>query len=764
MPQQTDEQFVDGAAQERFEFPLMQGMIQMSRFAWRHKLLIVLGVALGLGLAAAYYTTSKPAYRSTAQIMVQLKRPNALPIPGTDPRYSVLSDSLAEHQTLLGSRMMAELAVENSNLTSLDSFRSTEDGVEIDAAGVVARSLEVQREVKDALIQDRSIVVLNLVYVCENQKDCSTILQAVIDAYDVHLDTDHRSTNDEIYALFTHWQDELQKDLVAKQEEYEKMLNNVLPSQWQSEGGINLSEKRVADIATQRQTLLVQLSEDSVRLEALKKARAEGVSNEVLYDMVTTWTRGAAEYVSERDQLLTLLLEEKRLKQIYGPANREVEAVREQIELAARQVFGPTITFEEIELMDPVEVYIQSLEKNTEVTQALAASLESLIEVEHVKAKEAFVINQRLNDKRSYLENVRSLQKEVVEKLQEINVVRESDVIEAYVLAAPSPASLTPLSKASVIFPVAGFLGLLFGGALALLVEILNRAFNAPEDVQRRLHLPVLGHVPFLKLAHMPEPHEGSNVVHPTLVTFHDPPSTGAEAYRGIRSALLYGATSGGAKIVQITSANAGDGKSTLSSNLSISLAQSDKRVVLIGADLRRPSLAALFGISNDVGLGTVLAGDAKPADVIQQTGVPGLAVMPGGPPPPNPGELLTSPRFKQMLDELASRYDFILLDTSPVLAVTDPCTIAAQVDGVLLAICNSRHARSSVSRSVERLTAVGARLLGVIVKGNNRCSGPGGFGYERSSDWHGYPDSYGYYQDAKYYNKTRSSAEKSAV
>src|SRR5262249_28089755 len=141
-------------------------------------------------------------------------------------------------------------------------------------------------------------------------------------------------------------------------------------------------------------------------------------------------------------------------------------------------------------------------------------------------------------------------------------------------------------------------------------------------------------------------------------------------------------------------------------------------------ADFRRPRLHKLFGLSAQVGLASVIAGKADLDAAVQKTCVPNLSLLPCGPIPPDPAELLTSPRFKELLDGIRGQCDFVLLDSPPLLAGTDPCVVAPRVDGVLLTIRLSRHGRPHAERAKEILGTLGARVVGVVVNGVGRQSG----------------------------------------
>jgi succinoglycan biosynthesis transport protein ExoP len=212
------------------------------------------------------------------------------------------------------------------------------------------------------------------------------------------------------------------------------------------------------------------------------------------------------------------------------------------------------------------------------------------------------------------------------------------------------------------------------------------------------------------------------------LCTYYRPRSLEAEAFRSLRTALYFSALGEGCKVIQITSPNAQEGKSTLAANLAVSIAQSGKRVVLVDADLRTPQVHKMLGLAASAGLASVLAGAAEPNDAVLPSSIPGLSVLACGPVPPNPAELLTSPAFKDLLDLLRDRSDFVIVDTPPLLAVTDASVVASRVDGVLLTLRLSRSSQPAAAGAAQALAAVGAPLLGVIVNATDRRAGPAGY------------------------------------
>jgi len=228
----------------------------------------------------------------------------------------------------------------------------------------------------------------------------------------------------------------------------------------------------------------------------------------------------------------------------------------------------------------------------------------------------------------------------------------------------------------------------------------------------------------------LPAPEAQGAALDPSLCTYHQPSSQEAEAYLAVRVALYHNTKAGDFRVIQITSPIHGEGKTTLAANLAVSMAQSGQRVVLIDADLRRPRVAELFGVSKQVGLTSVLAGETDLASALQPSAVPGLSILGSGPPSPNPAEAVASPRFRTLLDSLRQQCDYVLIDTPPLLGVTDPRVVAHAVDGVLLTLRNSKQGRPLAQSAREILEAAGANILGVVANGVACGSGSVGGAY----------------------------------
>ena len=222
-----------------------------------------------------------------------------------------------------------------------------------------------------------------------------------------------------------------------------------------------------------------------------------------------------------------------------------------------------------------------------------------------------------------------------------------------------------------------------------------------------------------------------------------------AESYRALRTSLLLSNLGAPPKVIMVTSALPQEGKSTTSINSAIVLAQKGVRVLLIDADLRRPSLHKTLGMGPRTGLSNVLTGSTKLQQAIARTPLlPNLHVLPAGTPPPNPAELLASPNMKDVLTELREQYDHIVLDTPPTLSVTDAVVLSPRADAVVLVIRSGQTTKQALRRSRDVLLQVNAKLSGVLLNAVDLSS----------------PDYYYYYEYqgkyARYYQDDASSAD----
>jgi polysaccharide biosynthesis transport protein len=269
---------------------------------------------------------------------------------------------------------------------------------------------------------------------------------------------------------------------------------------------------------------------------------------------------------------------------------------------------------------------------------------------------------------------------------------------------AEAPMSpILPRAERNVLLALFGSGGLAL--ALIFVLETFNTRLRSPEDVKQHLRIPVLGAVPRVR------PLKGRA----SLLLGSAVPGQFAEMLQAVRTNLVLSPELGDGHTLLITSSEPSEGKTTSAANIAVSLARLRQRVLLIDADLRNPRLHDVFGEDQQPGLADVLAGKTSSRD-FRKTKVPGLWLMPAGSVFSNPADLLGSTRFSKLIEQLRSRFDWIVLDSSPVLAVADPCVIARVASGVLLVVDSGRTPREVATAAVQRLEAVRAPLLGAML------------------------------------------------
>jgi polysaccharide biosynthesis transport protein len=354
----------------------------------------------------------------------------------------------------------------------------------------------------------------------------------------------------------------------------------------------------------------------------------------------------------------------------------------------------------------------------------------------------------------------RQLYDGVLQRLKEIGVAAEDRSSNIYVMGNAEPPLGPSHPNKRLILLIALCTGPAAGLALACLLERLDNTFTSPEEAERYLLLPSLGVVPDFALlngtqnstrggyisrlvssakAELPSrlTKQAKNSER-QLLSDHHPMSIVTEAYRGLRSSLLLSQAGGAPQAVLVTSAVCGEGKTTTLINAAIIFAQMDIRVLIIDADLRRPRCHTFLKMQRTVGLTEHLAGQVELHKAIAPTRIGNLSLMSSGSSPPNPAELLGSKKMQDTLQELRGQYEFIFIDSSPVMVVSDALLLSTHTDGVLLVI-DSRTPKQIIKKASTRLTTTHTKILGILLNGTDI----------RKRDFGGYYRHYfDYYQD----------------
>jgi len=302
----------------------------------------------------------------------------------------------------------------------------------------------------------------------------------------------------------------------------------------------------------------------------------------------------------------------------------------------------------------------------------------------------------------------------------------DGGAVRVHLFARPGEVELVAPNK-PVIYAATVIAALLLAAGLAWVLEFLDDSVKTREDFDRLVRLPFLGYVPHLK--------EEEGRSRDLVVARGRTGSPEVESFRALRTGVQFSRPDREVRTVLVTSAGAGEGKTTVSVNLAAAFAGGKGRVLLVDADLRRARVHTAIGVDNARGLTHVLVGEATLADTVQRSVVEGLDVLSSGPIPPNPAEVLGSERMQELLREAAAKYDRVVVDSPPLVAVTDPALLAKYVDAVFLVISIGKTSIRTIQRARETLATVGAAIHGAVlnnadVKVSGYYQSYGGYGY----------------------------------
>jgi len=381
------------------------------------------------------------------------------------------------------------------------------------------------------------------------------------------------------------------------------------------------------------------------------------------------------------------------------------------------------------------QAYLEVIHQQWLAAKQREVELESAFEEQRNKAQELNAAAAQYAMLQSELRRTENLCDILDNRIKELNVTEDVGALNINILEVARAEEKPTKPKKARIMAMALVLGLMLGVGLALLLDWMDQRLRSAEEISSILGVPVLGVVPSM-------PSKETVVARGQKVHL-EPTSTIAEAYRTIRTAVYFGVPDGQAKTLLVTSPTPRDGKTTLVSNLAIAMAQSGQRTLVLDADFRIPMQHEVLQSSDKQGLSTVLTGQAPLDKVIQRTGVDGLDILPCGPIPPNPSEMLNSDAFTDVLKKLSERYDRIMVDSPPVMPVADARILSAMCDVTLVVLRAEKSTRKASEQARDGLLSVGAHILGAVV--NDVPHGRDRYGYYSGYGYYGYRyDHYG--------------------
>jgi capsular exopolysaccharide synthesis family protein len=464
--------------------------------------------------------------------------------------------------------------------------------------------------------------------------------------------------------------------------------------------------------------------------EALTKAQHRRMAKESLYEQVTSSEVAALSEIATNpvisgltSELAKLEAERARLSETFTAEYPRMRRTQAQIDALRAQIRD-----EQRALAATLRADFEAAGKQERL---LAAALDGQKRIVND-------LNQRAIDYKILKREVdtnRTIYNSLLQRLKEVEVTAGIKASNIQVID-PAEVPLGPHRPRPLLnLALAVLVGTLGGIGLAFFQEHLDNSIKTPDDVERYLRVPTLGVLPQLRAR---RGNGGSAEVNPELVVAEDTKSAGAEAMRMLRASLFLATAAGPPQRLLVTSTRPEEGKTCVTINLALVLAQAGRKVVLVDCDFRRPRVHRVFGLELDRGATSFLTGSVDLPSLVQATPY-GIDVLPSGPMPPNPVELIDSAVMESLLEELSRRYDFVLLDAPPAVGFADVPLLARLAGGVLFVVRAGETPRKSAAQATEYLRRLRAKLLGVVLNGVRT----GEHGYY--AGYYGYYSYYGY-------------------
>ena len=667
----------------------------------RHKwtILSAVVVALVMGTVVAFSTT--PIYEAVGRIVINREGAETAGLKNSDAGASDSYDDYMvamDTQThVLQSDAIAKLVISKLSLDSDAAFAGK--GA---AAASSAADIEPHREAAlvgkfHRSLQINSIPRTRLLEIRFSSPDPILAAKAVNSVIDTYIEQNYK-THLEATTRTSDWLTQQLSELQMKvQESQEKLV------QYQKEHGIlGIDEKE--NIITSK------LDELNKQLTA---AEGDRMQKESVYRLASSGDPDLLSNLDPSSPLVRLRSQEADLHRQLAQASVKFESSYPKVEELNNEL-GAVQADIKIEIARLAAKYKKDYLTALEREKLLRASLENQKTEENQLNESAIEYSLLKRD----VESNRQLYEGLLQKLKEAGVMtglRSSNVRIVDPASAPT-APATPNIPRNLLMSL--LVGLAGGVSLAFILESRDNTVHSLEQAQMITSLPSLAVIPlaFRSSRALRQVKRRTQTAAASAAALH-PKSQIAEAYRALRTSILLSRTGQSTKVLMVTSALPQEGKTTTSVNLAIVLAQRDARVLLIEGDMRRAGISQVFDFESDTGLSTVLGGNTVAQVAIRSVpGVPNLSVLPAGPVPLNPSEMLASPRMRDLLASLSSEFDYVIIDTPPVLSVTDAVLLSKLADSTLLVIRAGMTSKAALRRAYDVLAQVDAHIMGVIL------------------------------------------------
>ena len=679
----------------------------------RHKwtILSVMLVALLVGGVVSFSTT--PIYEAVGRVVINREGADTAGLKNSDASGSDSSDDYMvamDTQThVLQSDAIAKLVIRRLNLDSDPTFAGKGAApASSTPAAAQAESREIEPHQEAALVakfhgamQISSVPRTRLLEIRFSSPDPNLAAKAVNTLIDTYIEQNYKTRLDATTRT-SNWLAQQLSELQMKVEESQEKL-----VRYQKENGIlGIDEKE--NIITSK---LDELNKE------LTAAEGDRMQKESVYRLASSGEPDLLSNIDPSSPLVKLRSQEQDLHRQLAQASVHFQPTYPKVEEINQQLQA---------VQEDIKAEIKRLATKYEKDYLAALGREKLLRasLENQKTEE-----NRLNESgieysllKRDVESNRQLYEGLLQKLKEAGVMtglRSSNVRIVDPASAPTTPATPNIPRNLLMSLMVGLAG---GLSLAFILESRDNAVHSLEQVRMITALPSLAVIPFSSRNSLSLSLTQAKRLPRTAIAVASstrPKSEIAEAYRALRTSILLSKAGRSAKVLMVTSALPQEGKTTTSVNLAIVLAQQGARVLLIEADMRRAGISQIFHLNSDIGLSTILGQKTvpDPEEAIQSVAdIPNLMVLPAGPVALNPSEMLASPRMRDLIHSLEPEFDHIIIDTPPVLSVTDAALLSALADSTLLVIRAGMTNRAALRRAHDVLAHVDARIMGVIL------------------------------------------------
>ena len=674
---------------------------------WRSRRIVLLTTIIALGAGLIYITIATPFYTSTSRIYAQQNGPKIL--AEAEGVMTQSKNYLYTQAELLKSTPILSAALEKDGIKQLKIFHKVDNPV----AYLKKKGLVVTVGKKDDIIDISSD--------SPDPGQAAQLVNAVVESYKTYHATRKRSTTGEVLRI-------LQKEKRDRDEELAKKLKAMMALK--SENIALAFEDRNTNIVLDRlDTLSAELTQAELQMVEAKSVYENFrsmMSDPARLKRYADSERAKGTYISNADEWSKLETESEQLQMQLNDLSRQpdvntsaMNALQTKVKQIENRLALLYKRFAETQLAIAEQQYKATKQKQEQIAGYFGAQRQEAIQFNKQLAEYTIL--------RSDWEQTKKLCDILDDRIKEINITEDTGSLNISVLETARPADKPSKPPKARYMAIALLFGIVLAGAMALVRDKMDQRLHSIEEIAAALRLPSLGTVPSMSRREGPAIRGRK--------AYLDSKSVWAEAYRTIRTAVLFSDTKAKSRTILVTSPEAGDGKTTVVSNLAIAMAQAGQKTLVLEADFRKPMQNKIFGVNHDnKGLASVLTGTYELEDVIKTTCVSGLDLLTCGPDVPNPSETLYSVNFNKVMKLLAKQYDRIIVDSPPVLPVTDAQILSSICQITILVLKAEKSTRKASRQARDALMRVGARVLGVVI---NDVPKNGRFGYYNSNGYY---------------------------